>query len=227
MALVDKNRRHWIVALFLQIGIRLKYWIENLFGIVPLFSPLTAYPSPWRPKECPKFDFLTQTIFIWIYFIAGITREYSIFYYFMCKTGLIHILNGVHSWNINRLISKFKAAGYTSAKREVPIPEYDWKNGDPEEFYNTFVARPHPVVLRGFMKNTDLLKELKWENVLKKYGDEDVFLTKKELDGFPGKLRDVDNPNVYLHNSEILFAKYPEIRLSFKLTFFLIKKNSH
>eukprot|EP00597_Dinobryon_sp_UTEXLB2267_P000800 CAMPEP_0170073492 /NCGR_PEP_ID=MMETSP0019_2-20121128/10896_1 /TAXON_ID=98059 /ORGANISM="Dinobryon sp., Strain UTEXLB2267" /LENGTH=319 /DNA_ID=CAMNT_0010283049 /DNA_START=341 /DNA_END=1300 /DNA_ORIENTATION=- len=104
------------------------------------------------------------------------------------------------------------AAGYSSADREVPIPEYDWKNGDPDTFYNTFVAKPHPVVLRGFMKDTELLKKLNWTTVLENYGEEEVFLTKKELDGYPGKLREVQDPHVYLHNSEKLFTKYPEIR---------------
>lgn len=103
-------------------------------------------------------------------------------------------------------------AGYSSANREVPIPEFDWKNGDPEVFYKTFVARPHPVVLRGFMAGTELTKELTWEKVLENYGEEDVFLTKRELDGYPGKLKEVDNPKTYLHNSEKLFNKYPALR---------------
>lgn len=66
------------------------------------------------------------------------------------------------------------------------------------------------------MKKTELLKELTWKQVLKKYGDEDVFLTKKELDGFPGKLKEVDNKNIYLHNSEKLFNKYPELKELFQ-----------
>jgi hypothetical protein len=109
-------------------------------------------------------------------------------------------------------IRQFKEAGYTKAQREMAIPEYDWKKGNPEEFYQSFVKRPHPVILRGFMKDTSLLKEMSWKKVLAKYGEENVFLTKKELDGFPGKLKEVDNPNVYLHNSETLFNKYPEIK---------------
>lgn len=57
---VDENRRHWIIAIFLQIGIRIRYIYESRFGLIPLFTPLTDYPSPWRPKECPKYDFFTQ-----------------------------------------------------------------------------------------------------------------------------------------------------------------------
>lgn len=128
------------------------------------------------------------------------------------KTGILSLMNAIHDWLARRLISKMKANGYTSAKREIAIPEFDWKKGSPEEFYRTFVVRPHPVVLRGFMNDTKLLKELSWDKVLNKYADEDVFLTKKELDGYPGKLKEVDNPSVYLHNSEKLFTKYPAIR---------------
>eukprot|EP00401_Gymnodinium_catenatum_P078595 CAMPEP_0117478956 /NCGR_PEP_ID=MMETSP0784-20121206/11630_1 /TAXON_ID=39447 /ORGANISM="" /LENGTH=323 /DNA_ID=CAMNT_0005273355 /DNA_START=96 /DNA_END=1067 /DNA_ORIENTATION=+ len=114
------------------------------------------------------------------------------------------------------MAGKFEAAGWNENKREIPIPEYDWKNGSPEEFYRTFVSRPHPVVLRGFMKDKNLLKDLNWNTVLKKYGEEDVYLTVKELDGKPGKLKEVKDPKVYLHNSEILFSKYPEIRNLFE-----------
>ena len=42
--------------------------------------------------------------------------------------------------------------------------------GDPETFYKTFVKRPHPVILRGFMKDTQLLKDLGWSEVIRKYG---------------------------------------------------------
>lgn len=62
------------------------------------------------------------------------------------------------------------------------------------------------------MKDTDLLKELCWDKVITKFGTEDVYLTKKELDGFSGKLKEVDDPKVYLHNSEKLFNKYPQLR---------------
>jgi quercetin dioxygenase-like cupin family protein len=79
-----------------------------------------------------------------------------------------------------------------------------------------FVKVPHPVILRNFMKDSDLTKTMTWKNILEKYGDEDVFLTRKELDGYPGKLRDVEDPAVYLHNSEKLFNKYPEIRNLFE-----------
>jgi len=129
-----------------------------------------------------------------------------------CKIGVIWVWNKFHTWTCDRLLAQMKASGYTTEQREVPIPEYDWENGDPETFYQLFIKRPHPVVLRNFMKDTKMLKDLKWDQVLQKYGEEDVFLTKKELDGYPGKLKEVENPAVYLHNSEKLFSKYPSIR---------------
>lgn len=125
-------------------------------------------------------------------------------------------MNKLHSWLTDRLIAQFKAAGYTEGQNEVPIPEYDWQNGTPEEFYDLFVKQPHPVILRGFMKKTDLLKDLNWDTILKKYGDEEVYLTKKELDGYPGLLKEVENDKIYLHNSEKLFNKYPELRNLFQ-----------
>jgi len=129
-----------------------------------------------------------------------------------CKIGVIDMVSALHQWASDRLIAQMKASGYNSAQRKMPIPEYDWQNGDPETFYQTFAKRPHPVVLRGFMKNKAILKDLSWDTVLSRFGNEDVFLTTRELDGTPGKLSEVNNPKVYLHNSEKLFNKYPELR---------------
>jgi hypothetical protein len=162
---------------------------------------------------------------VWIWFITALSRDLVIVYFLFAKTGILSLLKMVHGWLSNRLIAQFKAAGYSEADREIPIPEYDWKKGTPEEFYQTFVKRPHPVILRGFMKDTALLKELSWDQVLAKYGNEDVFLTKREIDGYHGKLNEVNNPKIYLHNSEALFNKYPEIRLEFSISifYFLLK----
>jgi hypothetical protein len=209
---MSENKRLWLVAIYLQLGIRLRYLFETWFGFKALFSPTTAYPSKWRPKNCPKYDFVTQTGFIWIWLITAWSRDFGIVYAILCKIGVISLFNKIHDWLSNRLIAQMKAAGYSNADREIAIPEYDFKKGNAEEFYQTFVKRPHPVILRGFMKKTPLLKELSWDKVLSTYGEETVYLTKREIDGFPGKLKEVNNPNVYLHNSEALFNKYPHIR---------------
>jgi len=209
-------RRHWLHALYLQGGMRLRYYYESWLGLKPFILGMTAYPSKWRPKNCPEYDWFTVAGMSLIYLIAGVARDSRIGYAILCYTGLIHVMISFHKYLCNRILQQIEAAGFTEAQRSIPIPEYDWASGDPETFYKTFVKRPHPVILRGFMADQPLLKELGWDSVLGKYGDEDVFLTKRELDGFPGKLREVENPKIYLHNSEKIFNKYPEIRKLFQ-----------
>ncbi|RYH19392.1 hypothetical protein EON65_26155 [archaeon] len=204
--------RHPIVAILFQIGIRLRFLLESWMGFKLFFCGLAGYPSPYRPANCPKYDLLTQGGFALVWIFTGLARETGIPYLLLAKTGLIHLVIGFHDFLCNRLMNQLKASNYTTAQRNIPIPEYDWETGSPEEFYQIFVKRPHPVVLRGFMRKTSLVTRLTWQNILTQFGNEDVFLTKKELDGFPGKLKEVDNPKVYLHNSEVLFQKYPEIR---------------
>lgn len=212
----NNNRRHWIVALFLQIGIRVRYLLETILCMVPLFSSsLTAYKSPYRPKNCPEYDYLTHMGFKWIIIITAFAREYWVVYVIWTLTGFLSFLQWCHDALSNRLIAIFEKNGYKEAQREVPIPTYDWKKGNPQEFYDLFVVKPHPVILKNFMGKTALLKELSWDKVLSKYGDEDVFLTKKELDGYPGKLKEVNNSKIYLHNSEKLFNKFPEMKKLF------------
>ena len=125
------------------------------------------------------------------------------------------MLNWVHEWLTRRLIKQFKESGFDASK-ETPVPEFDWRNEKPEVMLETFVKSRTPVVLRGFMKDKALLKELNWESLHRKFGDEDVFLTKPELDGYDGKLKEVNDPQTYLHNSECLFNKYPELRNLFE-----------
>ena len=114
--------------------------------------------------------------------------------------------------------------------RRIPIPEYDWKKGNPEEFYKTFVERPHPVILRGFLKGTKLMQDYTFDKIVERFGEETVILTSQEKDGYMGKLKEVMNPKVYLHNSELLFNKYPELidaLETHKLDDYLHKKSSY
>lgn len=129
-----------------------------------------------------SYDIITRLGFVFIWLFAAALREFAAIPYFIsCKVGLMSLVNVAHKWLSDRLEAQFKARGYNEAQREVPIPEYDWEKGTPEEFYETFVKVPHPVILRNFMKNSNLTKTLTWKNILKKYGDEDVYLTSKEL----------------------------------------------
>ncbi len=92
--------------------------------------------------------------------------------------------------------------------RGISIPEYDWKNGSSTEFYETYMRRPHPVILRGFMEGTELM-DLTFDNLMDRFGDDEVVLTSKKDGGRYGKLTDVNKPNNYLQNSEALFNKHP------------------
>ncbi len=95
--------------------------------------------------------------------------------------------------------------------REIQIPEYDWKNGNPDEFYNTFVKTPHPVVLRGFIKDTPLTKEYTFDNFVEKYAEDTVFILKPDKRSYMGKVKELKDPSLYLQNCEVLFNRHPEL----------------
>jgi hypothetical protein len=50
----DKNKRHWFIAVLMQIGIRIRYLFESWFGFRPIFMGISGYKSPFRPKKCPE-----------------------------------------------------------------------------------------------------------------------------------------------------------------------------
>ena len=67
----------------------------------------------------------------------------------------------------HRLASIMKKSNIDWEKiRENRIPEYDWKTGTPEEFQETFVKKPHPVVLRGFLTGTELAEEYTFDKMI-------------------------------------------------------------
>lgn len=160
---------------------------------------------------------VTNFGFTALWTITGLCRDryLQLFYVILAKTGFFYLTNYMHDMLSQRVIAQMEAAGYQRTE-EIPIPEFDWQNKTAEEFYQTFAQMKHPVILRGFMNNSALLKELSWESLMKKFADENVFLTSLEVDGYEGKLKEVNESGTYLHNSELIFMKYPEVRNLFE-----------
>ena len=102
-----------------------------------------------------------------------------------------------------------------SKVKDIPIPEYDWRNGNPDEFYETFVKKPHPVILRGFLNGRDIMKYT-FDYIIEKYGEESVILMKKNstavVNASLDKLKKVADGEHYLPNSEVLFQRHPELK---------------
>ncbi len=89
-----------------------------------------------------------------------------------------HMLNFVYIWLQHRVAHQFKTSGYDWKKvRGMPVPEYDWKNGSPQEFRRLFVDSPHPVLLRGFAKEQSLVRQFTFDKILEKYGEEDILMS--------------------------------------------------
>jgi hypothetical protein len=203
--------RQWWLVMLLHIGIRIRYLFESWFFLKPfILKDFSSYPSPYRPKNCPELGYWPTLGFKLIWFIAANLRQVRIFAAFALITRLYHLLGYFHRQLQLYCLKELKSKNYNKKEyQEIPLPTFDWKNGNPQDFYENFIKRPHPVVLKGFMKDTKLIKECTFDNILKKFGDETVLLTSKEMDGYEGKLKEVNNSNIYVHNSEVLFKKYP------------------
>jgi hypothetical protein len=114
---------------------------------------------------------------------------------------------------------KFLLRRYEAANVDTPeamtqsVPEVDWQspNFSNEKFFEMYIKRPHPVVLRGFAKDIPAFGSFTVEKFIERFGDEDVLLKTPEADGVPGKVRDINTPGTYLHNSEAIFVRHPEL----------------
>ena len=229
----NKVRGH-LHVIILHIGIRIRYMIESWFYLKPLLSSsLTAYPSILRPKGIPKVDWPTLFAIRMLWLFGAIVRTHRIFLPILLKFGIMQALQWFHARLMVSLViilSRSVSCGHIDFQlqdrisrimresdvdwercREIQIPEYDWKNGNPEEFYNTFVKTPHPVVLRGFIKDTPLTKEYTFDNFVEKYAEETVFLLKPDRSSYMGKVKELRDTRLYLQNCEVLFNKHPEL----------------
>ena len=124
-------------------------------------------------------------------------------------SGARFVANECHEALYRRVLERCRTHG--SVSRDTPLPEFDWKHRTAEEFRAEFVERPHPVVLRGFASDTEAGRTWTFDGLLERFGQEQVLLTTPELDGEPGRLDAVESEKVYLHNSEVLFRRYPEL----------------
>lgn len=214
---IKSATRSPVSAIGLQIAIRLKWGVLQWGGLKPLLFGVSCTPSYLRPPNLPKYDLITNVGFMSIWSVAGFARDWYMrpLYLILTKFGGISLMSYLHEILTNRLIDQLEASGYKRTN-EIAIPEFDWQSKSPEEFYNTFKVLHHPVVLRGFMNNTELLTKFNFENILKNYAEEKVSLTNNEKDGYEGLLKEVNNASTYLHNSEKIFLKYPEVRKYFQ-----------
>lgn len=113
----------------------------------------------------------------------------------------------------NRFIAKVEdwvEAHVPQFEGEAPLPEYDWRNGSPEDFYRKFVRTPQPVVLRGYALQTEAVKKWSFDYLLDKCGEVEVNLNSRDND-WPGKLKEVRDPNIYCANADAPFKAFPEL----------------
>ena len=118
------------------------------------------------------------------------------------------------------LLRRYEALNASAPDAETQrVPEVDWtaENFSHEKFFETYVKRPHPVVLRGFGRDLPAFGTFTVDEFCKAFGEEDVLLKTLSADGVKGKLRDIKNPGTYLHNSEALFVRHPELIDALKL----------
>lgn len=167
-----------------------------------------------RPKDYPEPDHWATVVVRFLWTFSAFIRQIPILVPIFIVTGVLPILSMIHRWTINTQIEKYKKSGYDFSKPiSRKIPEWDWKKRTPQEFYEEFFKNRHPCILRGFMKDSKLLSEFSFDNLLKKYGEEDVLVCylNEGREGVLGKLKEMNNEGVYLQAIEKIFRKYPEV----------------
>ena len=212
-ALISQDRtRSEAAALFTQAGIRLKYLYRSRLFLRPLLSPRLSGYEPLQ--GAPEVDAATMLQFKAIWLTAGLMRKNQRRAKRMKESGLKAHLDRWHAGLCEELL---QACQGQSRPPVQTVPTFDWRRRSPEDFFTSYVKRPHPVVLKGFFEDPQRLGLWTLEAMARRYGDEEVLLTSTRKDGYPGKFKEVLKDGVYLHNSEYLLKKFPELLGSLQL----------
>ena len=214
----NNQRRKFLHAVFLQVMIRFRHMLESWFYLKPVFCQMSGYRSFLIPKDMPEIDWITR-IGLTVCIICSVTIRAlpKLMFYLMLKLRVMHTINWIYIKLSHKVDREMKASSFDWSKiRGIPLPEYDIAKGNTEEFYQTFVKTPHPVVLKGYLKYYQLMEKYRFDKLMEEYGDEHVLLAKDGNDGIPGQLKDVMNLGTYLCNSEVLLKKHPSIQQDIK-----------
>ncbi len=166
----------------------------------PLFAYAnTGYTSQWTPKDVPRVSYPMALALRFVYIFGAIFKGLPSFFQFLllklrwCFTKCLHSTLANDFWYSYRIphtvgyiyleLQKRVARDFEESKfdwkriRGMPVPEYDWENGNPEEFRRLFIDSPHPVILRGFMKGTPLVRNFTFDKILERFGNEEVLMS--------------------------------------------------
>ncbi|GAX20357.1 hypothetical protein FisN_9Hh069 [Fistulifera solaris] len=200
---------------YLQAMIRLRYLLVSWCGLKPFLSPRINGHYNKDQDHAVDIGYVPKIILKIIWFlngtISGNLGVPGMVLSYLCgfRIFLSLVYNVTHAY-ILHVCQRDKPEGM---EKFLKLPEYDWKNGSPEDFYEKFVKNPRACILRGITK--DKMEEFSFDNIVKKYGEEEVMLTRADIGkDYAGKLKEVEDPRVYLVNCETLYNKHPEIGMA-------------
>lgn len=212
MQQVAEKRSFW-EALAVHAEVRAKHARKTWMFLKPFLSKHISaqYPRPFPTHPAPDLGFLRYLAIKLLWLNAAIFQQNRFTTVAFGITGLMHLTHLGFKPLERSVLESCRKKGLPSP-RELPIPEFDWRNRSAEEFVEQFMRKPFPVVLRGFSTESGAVREFSFERILERFGEEQVLLTTREKDGFEGQLKQVRDPKIYCHNSEFLFIRYPELK---------------
>jgi len=209
------EQRSWLEALSVHAQVRAKHAAKTWMFLKPFLTKHISaqYARPFPTHPAPDIGFLRYLAIKLLWLNAAFFQQNRFTTAAYGVSGMMHLAHLGFAPLEKSVVSQLRKKGKPDPI-ELPIPEYDWENGSPEEFVEQYMRRPFPVVLRGFSKASGAVENFKFDTLLERFGHEKVLLTTRDKDGFEGELGQVRDPKVYCHNSEFLFIRYPELKES-------------
>jgi hypothetical protein len=196
------RRRRVIRAVIIMTILYVRHAIVSFFFLKPFFGLLNARPClEYRPSELPKGPYWRLVRLKWLWNLRVWTKDNNTKRKARLDRKFLRTMES---------IERYAEAHFPEQTAETPLPEYDWRNGTPEDFNKRFVQTPMPVVLRGYALDCDAVKRWNFDYIVDKCGEVDVNLTSAESDRV-GKLKEVRDPRMYCANADAPFKRFPEL----------------
>jgi hypothetical protein len=183
------------MTILVMIVFKIYALITSCFMTLPVLLPINAHPSKDDREGGPIIPYWIETkIKFW------------------CFLHIVFNVQVPERWVKNayaRLIELNKNVA-DAETQEIPTitvgPDFDHK-----KFFREYVKRPHPVVLKGFAKESPAVQKWSVDWVVENFGNEKALTKTLMGDNIPGRVRDINTPGTYLHNCEAIFVNHPEL----------------
>jgi len=175
------------------LGNHWKFYWKYLMGISPIFSEnLSEIPPAQKLKGISHWSNINLRA---LFYLRALARNNS-------------LLTPLVSRQTTRLLQQVSENNPVAEDQPLPVWQFE-KDGDADAFYERWIRKPHPVVIKGFKSKAQLWSV---QGLADRFSETKVIFTNQDAQNYKAPLSHLfEDPNSVVHNCGSLFVEHPEI----------------